>query len=378
MKPGSGHIELVGTTWYLRIRRRKVNRETGEIVPTQERIPLGLNGQIRSTVQARRIADRWLASQSPETLQPGMNVTAAEYFAHFVAMHVARMRPSSQKRYRSTINQHLMPEFGCELLEVIDATRIQRYIIAIAQKRARATVKTIVSTLMQILAKARFERYAVHRIEPKAVKLPNAWNVGKPQRHINAAELEQILAASVWPWLALWAVMAYAGLRISEALGLTWENVDLERGVIKVRQQAVHGRLSLPKTKTSRADVPILPELDQVLRAYLDHVGGERATGLLFRARNGSPLRADNVRYRQLHPMLGRLRIPRAGLHAFRHGLPGQLDLIGISPGVIQKCMRHASLAQTEAYLHVGNDDVRAAIDAAKNRGERPATENRP
>lgn len=377
MRPGSGYIERVGPTWYLRIRLKQFNRETGEISKRQTRIELGAKPTMRSAAAARSAADRWLVCQSPETLVPGFSVTVCEYLAHFVATHVALMRKSSQRRYCSVINHHLAKEFEGELLERVDARRIQGYVSRLAPAKARETVRSIISILLQVLVQARRDGFAVHRLERQAIKLPKASAVSGPRRNVTDKELELLVAQSPSPWSVLWAVMGYAGLRISEALGLVWANVDLDTGLIRVRQQAVLGHLQLPKTFTSQADVPILPELDHVLRAY-QLVWVPNEAGLLWVSRRGTPLRADNVRDRQLHPTLRTLGLARAGLHAFRHGLPARLDAIGVSPGVVQKCMRHASLEQTEAYLHVGNDDVRAAIDAAKARGARPASLDSP
>lgn len=369
-RAGSGHLELIGPTWHLRVRRRVANLETGELQLKQERITIGPKSELRSKSAARTVADRWLAAQSPESLEPGVQVTVGEYLAHFIVMHVAMMRPSSQRRYKSTISHHLAPTFAGELLERIDVRRVQLYAAKLAPNYARETVKSIVSTLLQILGQARADGFAVHRLDRKAIKFPKASAIGKAKRNIGDEELRRLVAESEHPWRALWAVMGYAGLRCSEALGLSWEQVDLEAGVIKVRQQAVHGDLLLPKTATSRADVPVLPELSTVLREYLTK-WESNAKGLLFTSRKGTPLRADNVRVRQLRPTLKRLGLAHAGLHAFRHGLPARLNAIGVSPGVVQKCMRHASLAQTEAYLHVGTDDVHAALDAARARGVR-------
>jgi len=377
MRAGSGHLELVGPTWYLRLRRKELNRDTGEICARQQRVTIGDKSNLRSKSAARAAADRWLVSQNPETLEPGVQVTVGEYLAHFTAMHVALMRPSSQRRYKSVIGFHLAREFEGELLERVDVRRIQGYIARIAPTKARETIRSILAILLQALAQARRDGFSVHRIDRKAIKLPKASAIGRDKRNIGDQELRLLLEGSEDPWRTLWAVMGYAGLRCSEALGLTWAHIDLDALVIKVRQSTVQGKLQLPKTVTSRADVPILPELAELLKAY-QQGWQTNDQGLLFVSRNGKPLWANNVRTRQLRPTLKRLGLKHAGMHAFRHGLPARLNAIGVSPGVVQKCMRHASLEQTEAYLHVGTADVHAALDAARTRSVRPAELNGP
>jgi integrase len=371
MRAGTGNIDRVGPTFYLRLRMPVVDSD-GQVKRKLKRVTLGAVAELRSERAARSAADRWLASQNPETLEPGLQVTVVEYLAHYLATQVPLMRPSSQRRYRSTVNHHLAREFEGDLLEQVDVRRIQAYAVKLAPQRARETIKSVISILLQVLVQARRDGFAVHRIDRQTIKLPKASDIGRERRNIADDELRRLVSESPYPWCALWAVMGYAGLRCGEALGLTWEHIDLEKGLIRVRQQAVLGKLQLPKTVTSRANVPILPELDSVLRAYRNR-WVSNPLGLLFVSRKGTPFRADNVRQRHLRPMLKSLGLRHAGLHAFRHGLPARLNALGVSPGVVQKCMRHASLEQTEAYLHVGNDDVRAAIDAARSRQGRPA-----
>jgi len=45
---------------------------------------------------------------------------------------------------------------------------------------------------------------------------------------------------------------------------------------------------------------------------------GDRASGLLFRSKNGLPLLQSNVLRLSLHPLLKRLQLPKSGAHAFR------------------------------------------------------------
>ena len=67
------------------------------------------------------------------------------------------------------------------------------------------------------------------------------------------------------------------------------------------------------KTENPVREIDIDPALVTVLRDYV----GENRRLRGFEARNGSPLSAGNIRNRVLHPLLAKLGIPKAGLHAF-------------------------------------------------------------
>ena len=65
------------------------------------------------------------------------------------------------------------------------------------------------------------------------------------------------------------ATCVLAGLRVSEALGLTWGDVDFDSKTITVSEQlGAKGERMPTKTATSRAPVPLLPALERELRAH--------------------------------------------------------------------------------------------------------------
>ena len=58
------------------------------------------------------------------------------------------------------------------------------------------------------------------------------------------------------------------------------------------------------------------PELIAILKAYLNG----RTQRLVFPAKNGRPLRNNNVLRKHLHPLLAKLGFHEGGMHGFRHG----------------------------------------------------------
>lgn len=115
---------------------------------------------------------------------------------------------------------------------------------------------------------------------------------------------------------AFFATATGTGMRSGELCGLRVEDVDLDRGIISVRRSAWEGSEQTPKTKNAVRKIGIDAELVRMLREHI----GQRRFGYVFQARNGSPLRESNVLRRWLHPILKKLKLPKCGLHAFRHG----------------------------------------------------------
>ncbi len=360
-----GSIELRGRTWWNRFRCESVDDATGEVRRRQTRLRLG---RFRSATEAGAALDRYLALQGAEVLQPGVAVTFREYAARFDRLRIALMRLQSRRAYRSILSKHLEPAFGERHLQAIDTQAVQELVANLhARGLAPATIGTAVNRVRQILAAARADGYAAHVIQRGAIRLPSTSTAERERRHITHGELRQIIEASTGEHRALWAVLGYSGARIGEALGLEWQHVDLAAGWLRIRQAATCGVIAACKTKTATRDVPVLPELHAILSAYRAECGGE-PSGLLFHTSRGRPRRADDVRRRWLRPLLARLGVPPAGCHAFRHGLPARLDALGLSPAAIQKFMGHATLAQTEAYLHRSTADLREQLDSALRR----------
>lgn len=103
----------------------------------------------------------------------------------------------------------------------------------------------------------------------------------------------------------------FAGLRASEALGITWENVDMEKNMLKIQQVAKEGAIrKSTKTYKSRV-VPITNSLKPILEELWQlHNTADRGKGLL--------LSSDGIKpYNQVQVMFGRMR-KQAGIAAGR------------------------------------------------------------
>jgi len=152
----------------------------------------------------------------------------------------------------------------------------------------------------------------------------------------------------------------FAGLRASEALGLTWENVDLDRGVIRIDQVAKEGVIR-KSTKTYKPRVvPItgsLKPLLEDLRQY--HIQTQRQNGLLL-SRNG----VDP--YNQIQVMFGRVKeqagiTSEKGHHALRHTFATRASEKNIDLKTIQRWLGHASISTTMIYVHSTEEHLEVA-----------------
>jgi integrase len=120
-------------------------------------------------------------------------------------------------------------------------------------------------------------------------------------RYLSADELERLLARMGNTFRPIAATCAYAGLRLLEALGLRWRDIDLKTGTLTVSAQLGPDGFRAPlKTPTSAVTVPVLPRLADELRAHRSRVAGRgllyvQPDALVFTTSRGRPHGRRNV-----------------------------------------------------------------------------------
>ena len=173
-------------------------------------------------------------------------------------------------------------------------------------------------------------------------------------RHLTADEARQFLASVSDDRLAALYITAISlGLRRGEALGLHWEDVDLDKGRLVVRRavQRVAGALQVVELKTKAAYRSInLPAVTVTgLRAHRARQLQERLlagstwqeTGLVFTTRIGTPIDPRNYK-RAFDRALERAGLAHMRIHDLRHTAASLLLAQGVSPKMISEILGHA------------------------------------
>jgi integrase len=159
--------------------------------------------------------------------------------------------------------------------------------------------------------------------------------------------------------------MLLSGLRISEVLGLRWQDVDREKREVRVRQAVVHGKVGAPKSKRSRRSVPMRDDLLRDLaarRLAATHSGDD---DFVFGTATGKPAHGSN-HYRWLKPAMEKAGVPWAGFHNLRHTFASRLFHAGKMVTVVSKLLGHSSPSFTlDVYIHVIPSDVPDGGDIA-------------
>lgn len=185
-----------------------------------------------------------------------------------------------------------------------------------------------------------------------------------------AYDLETILAmlrVVPEPSRTVLAIAGFAGLRRGELEGLLWESYDGES--LKVSRAMWQGIAGEPKSKKSKASVPVVAPLRKLLDLRRARCGNPE-TGIMFQTRNGTPLSMNNLLNDQILPAIEKCEECRGsknahgtadheyrgdsslpewhGFHAFRRGLATNLHDLGVDDLTIQRILRHREVSVTQ------------------------------
>jgi integrase len=221
-------------------------------------------------------------------LAPTLNELAADYVTHLCARISdtdprRRRSPRTVAHYDEQLRLHVLPTIGSRVVAELTVADVRRLLDTLAAKklapRSRSGLLGILSGLLAYGVKQGVvERNVVRDLDRD--DRPGSARKTEP-RYLTAAELERLLAAMGDTFRPVAAACAYAGLRLSEALGLRWRDVDLKAATLSVTAQLGDAGQRAPlKTPASVATVPILPALGAEFRAHRSRVAGRALSRL--------------------------------------------------------------------------------------------------
>jgi integrase len=173
----------------------------------------------------------------------------------------------------------------------------------------------------------------------------------------------------------LFEFLAYTGLRIGEALGLTWADIDHDQALVRVHRQLTRGRVHGPlKTEAGRREVVLAPAIAKLLREQWLASSFKAPHHFVFGNTLGRGLDYRDVG-EDFRQTLKRAELTVVGerltLHSFRHGFASLLIAKGLNVVFVSRQLGHANPSITlQVYAHLFEranhaNTARAALDAS-------------
>jgi len=351
----------------------------------------------------RRVDELLAQKRSGKVVKAGRPSTLQQWLSTYLeTVAPRRCDPSTIHGYASKMRNYVYPVAGNVRLDRLAPEHLDAIYLAMTRAgRADATVLQVHRILSRALEVA-FRRGMCPRNVAKLIDSPTAKKAEiKPLTEQEA--LAVLEATDGRRNAARWSVGLALGLRQGEALGLRWEYVDLDEGMLRVwwqlhRRSHEHGCggtcghrrggncpqkilrlrsgeirldggliLKAPKG-TGKRTIPIPPELVAQLKAHrevqnLEQMMAEGAYAthdLVFADIDGSPI--DPARdWQEWHDLLNVAGVRKARVHDGRHTAATLLLAQGVDVRVVQEILGHSSVVVTEGYAHVVSTLAREA-----------------
>jgi len=287
-------------------------------------------------------------------------VTLERWAARFLSRFAQRASPHSLRAYRHDLDA-LLAFCRAQKAEgpaALTHRLLRAHVAALAARGLKRS--TVARHLAAVRAFTRFlgREGALGADPARALRAPRA-----PRAlplHLGEAEVDRLIEAAAPPRdRAILETLYGGGLRVAELVGLDRDDLDLRRGVARVRGKGRKERLA-----------PLGSRAVAALQACLARRPAGADPRAVFLNRGGARLGARSV-----HRLVKRAALragvdPRARPHTLRHSFATHLLDRGANLREVQELLGHKNVATTQIYTHVSLERLRETVRAAHPRGK--------
>lgn len=305
--------------------------------------------------------------QRQGVLPTGPEQTLAQYLADWLVVHKERVRPRTYERYEAIVRLHLVPKLGKIALQKLTGQHLERLYIGLRESGLSSTSVDAVHNMLHTALDRAVKLGLVARNVSELVSSPRKEH--KEIRPLSPDEVRRFLEAAKGHKRETLFVLALAtGMRRGELLGLKWQDINLDDGVLQVRRALTRMptgqgyKETEPKTKSGRRGIALVPFAVEVLRQHWERQQEEKSAagelwqdhGYVFCKEDGSHLNPGHDVYEQFKIVLKKAGLPMVRFHDLRHSTATLLLSKGVHPKVVQEILGHSAINITmDTYSHV-------------------------
>lgn len=336
---------------------------------TGKQIQKSITGKTQKEV-SQKLKAATLAIDTGTYIAPS-KMTVGKWLDIWAAEYLGGVKPSTVCAYTATINTHLKPGLGAIRLDELDTHTIQEFYNRLGKttedKKALSpkTIKNVHGVLHKAMQQAVLNGYLrsnptdpciLPRAQRKEITPLDESGIGDFLEAIRGHRFEE-----------LYTLVLFTGLREGEALGLTWDCVDLNNGTLTIDKQlqlvrGSKGEYRLVPTKNGKGrTITLAPSLLGVLKQVKRKQLQNRLrlgplwtdSGFVFTDEAGEHLKHITV-YKAFKAVMQELGKPEVRFHDLRHSYAVAALRSGDDVKTVQENLGHATAAFTlDVYGHV-------------------------
>ncbi|WIW69859.1 tyrosine-type recombinase/integrase [Anaerosinus gibii] len=289
-----------------------------------------------------------------------------------------KVREKTFAKYESCLRCYIKPSLGNMQIRKLTGVQVQHVLNELLEKGGKGEIGISTST---INATRKYLRAALDQAQKDGVVKKNVVEgtvaLKNVKSEINILTFEQSnelirvsknfkLEYGQVPFIFI-VLALETGMRFGELIGLKWDCVDLENGLIYVKRTINTSKPSLnfqdTKTAKSRRQISLMESTIRALKIYRawqnahkEKLGDKyHENDLVITNIFGNVLHPSNFTRRIFKPLLKKVGISESfRAHDLRHTHASQLLMSGVNPKIVQERMGHATVAMTlNTYSHL-------------------------
>lgn len=240
-------------------------------------IPCGSDRQkaelLAAELDKRKIVDKMnMSNEAARLFKKTETLTFKQAADEYLASR-DKLKAASLRNYQNYLDNHLIPIFGDRDLRSFNETDVEHFYAEIRKDHSKKHCSDILAFAKAVCA-LQIEREKIQR---------NPFNLPRLHRQANTSieedeeaeeklapfspdEIERVLKALPDHWRPIFTVLAFTGMRPSEAFALRWKDIDWQDQTLRVKRARVRGIEDTPKTFTSKREVKLTSRVIQVLK----------------------------------------------------------------------------------------------------------------
>lgn len=181
----------------------------------------------------------------------------------------------------------------------------------------------------------------------------------KPPRFLSNEEMEVLLECSS-PWLTpILLVLRNTGFRTRELINLKWEDIDLNRNLLLVRNNKGNSYHTISMNEELKTALLFLRD------NYVRHDGKiilreAQQMVYVFCHPNGKPIKSFK---RSFYNAVRKAGLNNVSPHVIRHSVASNLVMEGVDLRAIQHLLGHKDISTTMIYAHVSSEHIAKSLD---------------